>query len=132
MVKYLIVVEIDRRGYILELVDDLDAGQRIIEDIFDISEVYTIYEMDKVAERLPYPCTATYEIKGNELYVGKGGTSTSNGVLTVTAVEIDTETFCLESFIRERENHSMVFGDCDDSKYEKLLELFPHVDLCAN
>ena len=90
--------------------------------------------MIKVESRLNY--FASYTINGNLDYMGRGKMSVTNGAYTVSVVKIDVNTFCLKSFLKERESCSNVF-DLDanapySDKLEKLIELFPHADLIAN
>lgn len=130
-VKYLIVAEIENKGFLLKIEDNFEKAESFAQYIYSLSDEFYIYEMDKVEQKLKY--FSFYKINGNEIYLKKIKTSISNGVYTVSVVEIDLNNYCEKTFIKERENHSSVF---DFEKYPKeldrLAELFSEIDLVAN
>lgn len=131
MIQYLIVAEINRNGFVLELQNNYVEAELYIERIFNLSDEFGIFEMNKVKNKLEY--FASYQISGNELYLSKIKRSISNGVYTVSIVKIDLNNFCLKTFIKERENHSSVFTiEKYPKQLDKLAELFPNINLVAN
>lgn len=106
-IKYLIVAEIYKKGFILKIIDGKKEALSFLQKTSEISSCYSFAQMNKVEEKLEY--IASYKINGNTDYVGKYIKSISNGAYTVSVLQIDINTFCLKSFIRERENHSSVF-----------------------
>jgi hypothetical protein len=128
--KYLILMELDREGFILDIVDFFEDAKWIVDEIFNLSEQVAYSEIITKARIKPI---ASYEINGNELYTGRIQYGQSNGLLSVSVMKIDTDKFCIKSFISERRNHSSVF---DYEKYEdeleRLAEKFPKFQHGAN
>ena len=130
-IQYLIVAEINRMGFLLELQNNYVEAELYIEHIFNLSDEFSIFEMNNVEKKLKY--FASYQISGNELYLNKIKRSISNGVYTVSIVKIELNNFCLKTFIKERENHSSVFTiEKYPKQLDKLAELFPNINLVAN
>jgi hypothetical protein len=71
----------------------------------------------------------SYHINGNQPYCGKVKMSMTDFILTISILKINMKTFCLKTFISERENTSQVF---DGILSDELLEKFPQIDLFAN
>jgi len=137
-IAHLLIVEIERKGFLIEVCSDIEKAKQRLEELVELSVKYSFNEQHRAEQDLTY--FASYEIYGTEVYVGKSSHSISNGSYTVSIVEIDLDTFCVKTFIRERENHSCVLHrytqeDVDRelySRYEKLSELFPHLNTIAN
>jgi hypothetical protein len=129
--KYLIIAEIERKGFLLDSTDNLVEAGTFAELVFHLSDEFSIYEMHLVERKLNY--FASYNINGTEVYVGKSLRSISNGVYSVSILKIDPATFSLEIFIKERENHSTVFDyDVYPDEIDRLAEIFPNPDFIAN
>lgn len=125
--KYLIIAEIEKKGFILEFFNHIENAEAFARTTFDLRRGFAFNDMYRVEEKLKY--FATYRINGNQEYVGNVLRQLSNGAYSVSIIKINKREFCLKSFIKERENHSWVinFDKCD-----KLIELFPHLNLIAN
>lgn len=128
--RYLIVAEIKTKGFVLKLYKNLADAKKNMEKTYALSLKYAFNEMYKIEKELDY--FASYEIKGNVLYLSNPIYGYSNGHYSVSVIKINLNHFCLKTFIRERENHSDVFDDCSDDRLDKLCELFPNIDLIAN
>lgn len=135
-IAHLLLVEIERKGFLIEIFHDIEQAQQRLEELVDLSAKYSFDEQHKVEQDLTY--FASYEINGTEVYVSKCSHCSSNGSYTVSIIPIDLETFCVKTFIRERENLSCVLDHYSDlnhayhQRYSKLLELFPRLNTIAN
>ena len=128
--KYIVIIEIDRKGLIAKELSSFGRAKEYLEGIFKIADQYNIEEMYKIESRIDY--LETYSINGTELYFGKSVYSCSNGVLSVYILE-KTKEFNINLFIKERENYSSTIGSESDSQsFEKLLEKFPNLSVGSN
>lgn len=130
--KYLILLEIEKSGYIIGITKNLPEAKALMKSVNKISDEYDINEMYRVASKVHY--SSSYNIKGNLDYCGKSKYQISNGVLSIYILELD-DTFSLKSFIQERINTSWAINPANNHEYEKfdeLLELFPHFNAYAN
>lgn len=130
--RYLIVVEIERKGFLVDIVKGEMVANERIDSLVILSNDLTIYEMDKMIGRFEY--FGSYTINGSDSGLSNFRTAMTNGVLTVAAVPIDLATFCAKTFIREREYYSdaIEFSDYPDEVAERLLTMFPHFSSIAN
>lgn len=129
--RYLIIAEIRNKGYLLKFMSDLKEADKYAKEIFELSNEYSIYEQYKIETKLTY--FASYHVNGTEVYIGNGCCGQSNGVYTVGTMKVDINNFRLNSFIRERENHSTVFPREDQwDQVDKFLKLFPSPNWIAN
>lgn len=129
-IKYLIIVEIERTGFITEFKNTYEEASASAENLMNYTgglDSETVKK--KVISFMRQRNYISYHINGNQLYFGKVRRSLSDGIITISIAEIDMKTFCLKTLIRERENHSIVF---DDEINDELLEKFPNIDLIAN
>lgn len=106
--QYLIVAEILKKGFILKITTDEKEAELFHQLIFDLSNKYPFGESHKIEKYLNY--LISYNIKGNEFFISNSFLTSSNGEFSVYVLKIATETFCLKSFIKERENNSIVFN----------------------
>jgi hypothetical protein len=134
---YLIVVEIERKGFLIDIVKSKAQSEVIAEKLVEISVSYPFADMYKVEQELTY--FASYTMNGTQVYLGKFIYHCSNGSYSVSTLQIDLNTFCVQTFIRERENQSSVLAKyaCDendetDPRYDRLLDLFPNLYTLAN
>lgn len=119
-IKYLFVIEIENKGFIIEQMDDEKGAEIRYKRILEIlnqhpySKYYNILQNPKNI--------ASYTIKGNQNNLTDVFLSSSIGTCTISVIKIDTNTFSLKSFIKKRENnpvfvvkknHSLVFDKCD-------------------
>ena len=123
-------MELGRKGYFLDIMDCFEEAKWFVDKVFNLSEEVAYSEIISKAKIKPI---AAYEINGNEMYSGRTSYGTSNGLLTLSVMKIDTDVFCMKTFIGERRNHSSVF---DYEEYEKehdrLAEKFPKFQHGAN
>lgn len=134
---YLIVVEIERKGFLIDIVKSKAQAEVIAERLVEISVSYPFADMYKVEQELTY--FASYTMNGTQVYLGKFIYHCSNGSYSVSTLQIDLNTFCVQTFIRERENQSCVLAkyawnenDETDPRYDRLLDLFPNLHTLAN
>lgn len=116
MKKYLIVAELDTKGYIIGIINSLSSAKKKTKKIFELSNQFSFHEL-----HLFHPYLSqfiSYEIKGNAMYIGKGKECTSNGALSNYILEINTKGFSIKQFIKERISTSYAIFDED----EKLLD----------
>jgi hypothetical protein len=129
--RYIVVVEIENRGFIFDIFKELEKAKKQVDEVLKEAAKYSIYEMNEILGHFLFSISECYDIKGNQHYIGKCEVQVSNGVLTVSIIKIDN-TFNLKHFMKERENHSIAISNKDEFKYDKLLEVFPKIDLNAN
>jgi hypothetical protein len=129
-VKYLILAEFERYGFLYTVNENLEVAKLLCSKIFYLSDKYSF---DYILSKLLKKSIATYEINGNELYASKTIWGHSNGIYSVSIIEINPDTFCIKTFIKERQNCSTVF---DWEEYENELEYmaqrFPKLCIGAN
>lgn len=126
--KYIVVVEIDDKGYIFRLINKEEDALEFRERVLNISRNYSYPEIyAKINALNP---VASYNINGNQLYFGNFKSNISNGVYSVYLLKINEKTFCLQSFIKEREYNSTVF-ELEDLT-DEFVEKFPHLCMIAN
>ncbi len=130
-IKYLILAEIEKKGFLVKFMDEYDEAKKYADEIFELSYEFQFREMRNVEQRLTY--FASYQVYGNNVYIGKIKSAVSNGAYSVNVMEIDMNNFQLNTFIKERENNSSVFPfPMYEDKIDKILELFPQPDFLAN
>jgi hypothetical protein len=127
---YLIVVEIDRTGFITEFRTSFEEAESLSEELFNYVNMFEFKDREKIIPILKQRDYRTYQIKGNQIYFPCAKSSITDGFCTINVLEIDLNTFCLEKLIKERENHSMVFEI--ETFTEEFMEKFPKLDLIAN
>lgn len=126
-IKYLILAEINKKGLRIKFMDEYDEAKKFADEIFDLSNVFQFCEMSNVEQKLTY--FASYQVYGNNVYIGKIKSAVSNGAYSVNVMEIDMNSFQLNTFIKERENNSSVFPfPMYEDKIDKILDLFPQPD----
>ena len=106
-IQYLIVAEIENKGFLLRFMVDLKEAEMYAEKIFQYSDEFLFSDVCKIEEKLKY--FASYKANGSEIYLRKIKGGRSNGAYTVSFMEVEMNKFCLKTFIRERENNSLVF-----------------------
>lgn len=128
-IKYLIIAEIGRTGFITEFKNTLKEAELFAAKLKHIGNFDSYTETEKIINALKQRNYISYHINGNRLCFGKIKIAFSDGLYDVSVTEVDMKTFCLKTLIRERENHSIVF---DGELSDEFLEKFPHPDLIAN
>ncbi|MBK7030787.1 MAG: hypothetical protein IPH45_16955 [Bacteroidales bacterium] len=130
MIRYMVVCEWEREGFVLAMLNNLDEAERLAMEVFDMSNSLNA---DDYLAYLELRVPVRYHINGNMFYclVGSGGSC--DGFVTTIALTIDTQTFCLKTFLKTRENHSTVFEyDDEPEKLDFLAAKFPKFCACAN
>lgn len=128
-IKYLIIAEIDRTGFVTEFKNTFKEAELFAAKLKHIGDFDSYTETEKIITALKQRNYISYHINGNQLCFGNIKIAFSDGLYDVSVSEVDMKTFCLKTLIRERENHSIVF---DDELSDELIEKFPHLDLIAN
>ena len=126
--QYLIVVELGNKGFVLTVIDDRGNAESYCEKLSSLSNNYPFNEMYKIEAKLKY--ITSYNIKGTQIYIEKVDYCSSNGEFSVYALKIEVNTFCLKSFIKERENHSSVFDNAEITEIAQIE--FPNMNPIAN
>jgi len=132
--SYLIVVEILTKGYVMSIKPD---KMRALRYYNKISKLYNSSREDLISKLNKMNHIGEYNIKGNVIYLPNIQRQGSDGVVTISLARIDSKIFCLQTFIRERENHSSLlpFSDEDynvQKKLERISNLIPQCSFVAN
>ncbi len=126
----MVVCEWEREGFVMAMFNDLEEAKKLAMEVFDMS--YRLNAIDYLAY-LELRIPVRYHINGNELFYLDGSYGACNGFVTTSVLTIDTQTFCLKTFLKTRENHSSVFEYEDEpEKLDLLVEKFPKFCACAN
>lgn len=129
--KYLVLAEIEKRGFLVKFYNDYDRAKQVADLTYELIDGLEFAEMSEVEAKLS--CFASYEINGNENFTGNSMSGVSNGTYSVNILKIDLNNFRLTEFILERKNHSSVFPyEIFGEKLNKILQLFPRPDFVAN
>ena len=115
---YLFVVEIGKVGFIGSMFDSLEEAKELSDELIDLIMGPFKQNRADICRFLMDKGYFTYFIKGNQRYVGNVANCISNGVFTVSVVNVRPEHFCLKSFVKERENSSWLFEDLDDDRLD--------------
>lgn len=128
--KYLILAELDRMGFLLDIKDSIEDAKSAVDKVFNFSMKLSY---DTTQDKIKTEAFASYVINGNVLYTGKIQYGHTDGFFSISAVEIDPDIQCLKTFIKERENYSSVFDYKQyDEEIERLADLFPMLQFGAN
>ena len=127
--NYIIVIQIEEFCYIYTSELDSDTIFKQLDDIFFNYHTYDVLKMDQVKN---VKLVAQYTIKGNMIYFGKNIRGVTNGIVSMSIV-LKYENFSLKSYIRERENFSILLLDeLMSDEYSHVNALFPDMLICAN
>ena len=111
MKQYLVIAELENKGYVIGTINDLKEAEDKSAELVILADEYPINELYKLNDHL---CIyESYPINGNDQYCGKFKYCTSNGVFSVYVIEID-ESFSIQLFISERSNTSYAAISEDD------------------
>ncbi len=113
MKEYLVIAELDNKGYIIGTTDDLSVAESKMEELFSIANQYPFNELYKFNADLKD--FASYPINGNAMYFGMQKKAMSNGMLTISILDLTKRTFSLQQFISERSNTSYAFFSVDEA-----------------
>lgn len=126
--KYLVIIEIQQLGFVSKIFDSFEIAKEFSNDIFRRTLKVPFGDWNGLIDFLSELKYLRYECRGNHLHLSKYLNSSSNGEVSVSILGIDFSTFDIRSFIRERENHSIVFTDIP----EEYLERYPSHYFIAN
>lgn len=126
--QYLIIAEIKNKGFVMRAMADEVEAKTYSDKLLKLSSGYQFDGMFDVLKKINF--ITTYTIKGNQVYTGKTHLSVSDESYTVSVLKIDVNTFCLKTFIKERENHSIVFDHKELTG--EFLDNFPNHSMIAN
>jgi len=111
MKRYLVIAELENRGYIIGDTDDLDETKANLEELFIMADRFPINELHKFNSNLSR--YQSYKIYGNSEYIRKCKLCKSNGIFSVYVIETNNS-FSLQQFISERQNTSYAVVSEDD------------------
>ena len=132
-IKYLITAQIHKKEFLLEIKSNFKEAEKLMEAVFTHSSKFPPNEVHEIENKLKY--FASYIIREIDCEVQGTETSKSYDGFTVSVIKIDMRTFCLKTFIKERENSALVFDfESYDPEYklDGFMDLFPDADLIAN
>lgn len=107
--EYLVIVEVEQMGFVVGFKRKYWDAVTLAKSILAIRDVFGWNEADKLQNQLISSGYKPYSIKGNQLYFEKFVWVTTDGQCSVCLVKTYSNKFCLQTFIRERENHSIIF-----------------------
>lgn len=108
--QYLVIAEVERQGFIMGRFKKYWPAVELANELLLYGELFPWKEPEKIILQLQNRKVKEYPIKGNQLYFDKGIYGSTDGKYSVIVLPINTKNFSLETFIRERENHSIVFS----------------------
>jgi hypothetical protein len=127
---YLVISEIGKMGFIIGFIDGYEKAKAKVKEIVEISAPLT---HDKIIELLKEMSIATYVMNGNEGDNYKVLYGNTDGYFSTWMDKVDKKSFCIKTFIKGRENFSLVFGFEEyEEELDRLAEIFPMIDIVAN
>lgn len=128
--KYLIIFEIERIGFIIDSKINFEVSKSIADRLFDL---YGKLSYTDFLAFLNKSNISSYSINGNIICAGKIDYGHCDGIAMVSVVMIESKGFCLKTFIKERQNYSLVFSFDDyEEELERMAEKFPKLNIVAN
>jgi hypothetical protein len=130
--KYLVVAEVERTGFVVDYCRKYWSAVKLADELLLLGELFTWGESERIETQLRSRNIKEYEIKGNLLYFDKSIYGSTDGKYSVAVLQINKNDFTIESFIRERENHSTVFSteihwDKKEAEYFDNFPLSNHI-----
>ena len=106
MQNYLVVAELENKGYIIGFIDDYQTAKAKLDEICSLGNNYPfnlLYFFHSYLNKFQ-----SYPINGNAEYVGNFKFCTSNGILSIYIIDVkeQEQEFSLQQFISERTNTS--------------------------
>ncbi len=132
--KYLVVAEVLRTGFITEYRNKYHDAIQLANELLLYGEIFKWSEGDKICTQLRNRGYKSYIIKGNQIYFENFVWSNTDGRFSVCILKVNPDKFCLHTFIRERENYSIVF-ESDvrwDKKRTEFFDKFTSLSQIAN
>ncbi len=132
--EYLIIAEVGRNGFVLGSRKKYYEAVSLANNHLLFGEIFHWPANDKIKEQMESRKYKSYQIKGNQLYFDNFLWVNSDGHFSICIIKTEVNKFCLQTFIRERENHSIVFGNevCTDKRRRDFFDKFPRLSLISN
>lgn len=134
MLKYLVTLEVELTGFIVDFFDTEVEAELCQEKLLAFESQYAFRDMYKVAEDFK-GYIRKYNIPEQNRYTCKFYRCISNGSLTINFVKIDTRNFNIDMYIASRQG-AVPAIDITDEEYEIIFErindYFPNFYISAN
>lgn len=115
--NYILVVEVAKvKGFIVSYEFNYEKAKQFLNQLQD--RFCTMSE-DEIMKQLPH--LYSYELYPNSSYLLKDKYSASNGILTFSVVQVNSN-FNPHWFIKERQNCPFLLGYFEMSRYAQLFE----------
>jgi predicted nucleic-acid-binding Zn-ribbon protein len=124
-IRYVVIAEEEEIGFITRNFASLAQAREYAEQLFDMAHENHQYYLNKLINYLDELQFCTYTIKGNGSYFSNAIYCSSNGFLTVYVIECEMSEMYFRTFIRERENFSMILDIDALRKYVPELSRVP-------
>lgn len=124
---FLVIAEIERTGFVAGCCKKYWSAVGLAKELLVYGELFPWGEPEKIVVQLKSRKFREYLIKGNQIYFDKSIYGSTDGKYSVAVLPINMKEFAVETFIRERENYSIVFSREQhwDKKWSKYFEDFP-------
>lgn len=125
--KYLVIAEVERTGFVAGCFKKYWSAVELANQLLLYRELFQWSESEKIIAQLRNQRFKEYSIKGNQIYFDKGIYGSTDGKYSVSIILTHVREFRISTFIRERENHSIVFNFEQhwDKRFSKYFEIFP-------
>jgi hypothetical protein len=132
--KYLVIAEVERTGFVAGCYKKYLKAVELANELLLYGELFPWCESDKIIGQLRNRSFNEYPVKGNQIYFDKGIYGSADGKYSVMVIQINNSHFDLNVFIKERENHSIVFDSetCCDKRWNSYFDKFPSSYQIAN
>lgn len=129
--KYIVVVEIDGTGYISKAFDHQSKASILFGILLaTFANHFFANSRSCIPKYLRESNFKEYKINGNIKILSKSIRSRSDGKDSLHIFEINPDTFCFQTFAKERANYSLVFDYREMNK--KIFSKQSHSYLIAN
>ena len=125
--RYLVIAEIERIGFVAGNYKKYWSAVELAKKLLLYGELFPWKEPEKIKGQLRSHKFREYIIKGNQIYFDKSIYGSTDGQYSVAVLPINMKGFEIETFIRERENYSIVFSPEQywDKRWSEYFESFP-------
>ena len=134
MQKFLITLEIEQCGFVVDFFDTEVEAELCMEKIIEIESKFSFHDMHKVADEFKN-YLKKYSIPATNPYTCKFYRSTTNGSLTINIIKINPQYFNIDLYAADRTTSASAIDLLDD-KYaiisERISDYFPSFFISAN
>lgn len=125
--RYLVIAEVERIGFVAGCLKKYRSAVELANQLLLYGELFQWSESEKIIAQLRNQRFKEYSIKGNQIYFDKGIYGSTDGKYSVSVIPTNVIEFSISTFIRERENYSIVFNSelHWDKRFSKYFENFP-------